>query len=172
MVGTLLYPLKPEEIKSLQDATDSYLINRAIETKIATSPSDLIVRDLLPGTDLNGTSGEVWVQVCSAYQYNTAYSGKNPSTKMFAIFGVKNKNATPRTAALRFKVGAGGAKVKDIWQIEQAYLESNTAVFTSDPIKYEKQETFVIENYGVTSGEDGVILLGRVVEPRNETITG
>jgi len=167
-----LHPLKPEEIKTLQETTDAWLTKRAIEKRIVTRPEDLVVRDILPGTDLNGLSGEVWSQVCSAFQYNMCYSGKNPNTKIFAIFGVKNKSSTPRTVALRFKLGAGGASVKDIWQVEQAYLEDNTAVFTKDPIKYEDQETFVIENYGLSSGEDGVILLGRVVEPRGETISG
>lgn len=170
--GTQLYGLRPEEVRALQETTDAWLIRRAVEKKIATKPGDLLVRDLLPSTDLNGLSGEVWAQACTAYTYAMCYSGNNPDTKIFALIGVKNKYATPRTAALRFKAGAGGAVVKDIWQIEQGMLEENTAVFTKDPIKYENAETFVIENYGISTGNDGVIFLGRVCEPRGETIVG
>lgn len=167
-----MYALRPEEVRALQETTDAWLIRRAIDMKIATKPDDLVVRDVLPGIDLNGLSGEVWAQACTAFSYAMCYSGHVPDTKIFALFGVKNKYATPRTAAVKFKIGAGGAHTKDIWQVEHGMLEENTAVFTRDPIKYEKGETFVIENYGISTGGDGVILLGRVCEPRGETIMG
>ena len=172
MAGTILHRLTPEEQKAIEDAVVDYLIRRALEKKIATKPEDLVVRDILPGTDLNGLSGEVWVQSLSAFQYVSVYSGKNPDTKIFAVFGAKFLSPTPKTAVIRFKLGAGGAKIKDIWQVEPAFVEENCAVYTDRPIKYEDDETFVIEFYGKDSGEDNVVLLGKVVEPKGELIMG
>lgn len=169
-VGSIIGKLTAGEERAIQADVDAWLIRRAIEKKIATSPEDLVVRDLLPGTDLNGLSGEVWAQSISAFSYNMNYSGKNPDTKIFAIYGGKNKAATPRTTGLKFKLGAGGAKIKEEINIEHANLEDNTAWYLKNPIKYEDDETFVIEFYGDSSGTDGVILLGRVVEPKGERI--
>jgi hypothetical protein len=170
--GTVLYKLTEAELKSLVEATDQYLIQKALEKKVGASPDDLVVRDILPGTDLNNMSGEVWNQHLSAYLWTMNYSGKNPDTKIFGIFGYKNKSANPHTVAIRFKVGAGGAKIKDIWHVEQAQTEENTAVYSKNTIIYMDDETFVIEFYGDanTTDERG-ILLGRVVEPKGEIIS-
>ena len=170
--GTIIGKLTPVEERAFQEDVDRWLIARAIEKKMATRSEDLVCRDLLPGTDLNGLSGEVWAQSISAFSYKMCYSGKNPDTKIFAIYGGKNKAATPRTTGMKFKLGAGGAKVKDEIQIEHASLEDNTAWYLKSPIKYEDDETFVIEFYGDSSGTDGVVLLGRVVEPKGERIMG
>lgn len=171
--GTILYKLTEAQQQGIVESVDQELIQRAIAKKIAQSASELVVRDILPGTDLNNRSGEVWNQFLSAFNWCMNYSGKMPDSKIIAIFGAKNKSPNPRSTGIKFLVGAGGAKVKDIWQTEQGYTEENTAVYSKSNIFYMPDETFVIQFYGDANVTDErCILLGRVVEPKGEQIAG
>lgn len=169
--GTMLYKVTEAEQRAIAENTDDLLIQKALEKKIASNPEDLVVRDILPNTDLNNRSGEVWNQHLSAFSWCMNYSGKNTDTKIIGLFGVKNKSANPRTAGIKFKVGAGGAKTKDLWQVEQAWTEENTALYSKNTVVYMPDDTFVIEFYGDANVTDErCVLLGRVVEPKGEQI--
>ncbi|MHA1833676.1 MAG: hypothetical protein ACTSV7_06755 [Candidatus Baldrarchaeia archaeon] len=171
MPGTLL-KLSPEEIRAIEQEVEEILIKKALEQKIATRREDVVVRDILPATDFNW-SYEYWQESVSASGYATTVSVSLPDTKIVLFYGAKNLNPNPKTAAIKFLVGKGGTKVKDIWQIEHAYTEENAAVYSRDYVIYNKSEHITIQQYGRgTAGTDNLILLGKVAEPRGETIAG
>lgn len=171
MPGTL-QKLTEEEIVTLEQELEQLLIKKAIEQGIVTKAEDAVVRDILPATDFNWNY-EYWVENVSASGWAITVSVSLPDDKIIAFYGVKNLNPNPKTAAVKFQLGKGGTKVKDIWQIEHAYTEDNTAVYSRDFIIYNKSEHITISQYGRgTAGTDNLIFLGKVVEPKGDTIVG
>ena len=140
--------------------------------------SDPIVRDLLPNTDLAGGgdvgSGILWQQAVSGNMgYATVYSGKNPDDKAFVIYKVANVRNNPLTLAIRFWDGTGRTAIKDIWQVEDAWLEDDVQAEANveDVIFYGVSEGYNIDFLGKVAGRDKVILFGKVIEPKGKTIT-
>lgn len=192
--GTLV-ELSVQEIRALEDAVENELKRIAVQDGIAPSEAELVVRDILPETDLNAVSGEVWVTHTSAYAWNTVFSGENPENKAFAIYGVTTAIETmisgaslrfiganvsgypaskvlPSVVAIKFGLGAGPAKIKDIWHIQHMYTKDPPRVFSKSPVVYRKKEKFTIQVYGTQSMADHIVLLGKVVEPKGQTILG
>lgn len=139
---------------------------------------DPIIRDILPNEDLKGAgeigSGHFWQQSLSSLQYHTVYSGENPDDRAFAIYKIANVKADPLTVAIKYYDGIGRTALKDIWQTEHAWLNPDNEAY-ADPeniIFYPVSTGYNIDIMaGPTSGMDGLILGGKVVEPRGKTIT-
>ncbi|RLG82545.1 MAG: hypothetical protein DRO09_00175 [Thermoprotei archaeon] len=159
-------------IEALEKFVEEELVKEAVAgpRKFAAKREDIVVRDLLPGTDLKGISGDWWAQTVNGGDWTTVYSGTVSEKKVIAIYGFANKAATPRTIMVRFGTGAGPAYYKDQWQVEHAYVKQEPVIYTKKPIIYAPNESFRIEFYAVTSGMDEVILIGKVAEPRGELI--
>lgn len=140
--------------------------------------SDPVVRDLLPNTDLAGAgvveSGIRWQQAMSAMGYATVYSGKNADDKAFVIYKVgAARQGGPLTVAIRFWDGTGRTAIKDIWQVEDAWLEEDQQAMANveDAMFYGVSEGYNIDFMGQIAGTDNIILFGKVIEPRGKTIT-
>ena len=159
-----------EEKRRIEEELKDELKRRALEQGVVTSEDDLVIRDLLPKTDL-GATNEVWTQTLSSGNaYNNTYTPSASDKKVIGIYGVKNKATSPLTTAIKFSVGSGGAIVKDIWEIESVMLEENTEGIATMPIIYDKNETITIAQYASGTGTDGIILLGLVAEPKGENV--
>ena len=192
--GTLGYTPTTEEIKSIEFDLIAELKRRAIAQKIVASEADLVIRDILPETDL-GLTSEEWIESGVGGTWTLVISGRNPENKLWGVYGVKNEHATavsgavkpvisfvsgneygivPPVIAIKWGLGAGAAKVKDIWHIQRMYVQ-NDEVYTDQPVIYNKKELFSIYMLARVnaSGADGhLILLGKVAEPKGETIMG
>jgi len=180
--GTIKRPLTLEEQRAILATVEEKLRAEAARAKIA----DPIIRDLLPGDLTNPddpTVNNVWRQSVSADAYRVVYSGKNPNDRIFAIFGVKSRMPVatytasgyvealfPRTTAIRFWEGTTRTALKDIWQLEDGWTEENRVIYSPVPVIYKESEGFNIDLYARSSGTDEIILLGKVVEPRNKVI--
>jgi len=160
-----------EEIRELESKIEEDLIRRAVIQKIGgvASPDEVAVRDILPATDL-GATNQIWEQtMASANAFNTIYTPTAATKKVFAFYGVKNRKSTPNTTAIRFNLGT--AKTKDIWQIEEIYTETQTTRgIATKPVVYNKEESINIAMYAIAAASDNVILLGKVAEPKGETV--
>jgi hypothetical protein len=184
MAGT--HFLSPASIEALEKQVERELLRRAIAQKVITAEAEGVVRDLTP-SDLNGVSGETWVQHCSAGQYNTVFSGQllNPD-KCVAIYGMADGfythlsgsaatsggAAIPPGKTIKFGLGAGPAVIKDIWDISKIRTNPNRKqIFTHNPIYYDKGDKFTIQIRGERSAVDHVILIGKVCEAKGTTIT-
>ena len=165
----LFWSMTDEEKVAYKVGIEEELVKRAVEQKVVTSRDDAVVRDLLPSTDF-GDTNEVWTQSLTANTYVSTYTPTPDSKKVIAIYGVKNANATPITTVIKFGLGAGPAKVKDLWGVEPAWLELNTEALTSEPIIYNKEERVTIQQYSSATATDNVLFLGLICEPKGENV--
>jgi len=186
--------LTTEGIMQLERDVITELKRRALEQNIAKSEDELVVRDILPATDLNAAYEE-WTQsgIIAGGAYTVVYSGRNPENRVFAIYGMANETATsasspvktresswysgilPCTVAIKYGLGVGIAKVKDIWQVQKMYAGEAQSVFCDQPVVYNKKEVFQISFYGRRScsgGLDAIVLHGKVCEPKGEVLMG
>jgi hypothetical protein len=184
MPGTLL-ALSPDQIAALEKRVEEELFRKALDQGVMAKREDLIVRDLLP-SDINGVSGEIWVQHCSADAYNTVFSGQlaNPD-RVIAIYGMADGFYTHVSAAItggqgaalppgktiKFGLGANAAVIKDIWDISRMRA-SRKEVFASTPIYYNKGDRYTIQIKGDKNGVEHVILYGKICEAKGTTIQG
>jgi hypothetical protein len=161
----------PGDVKAIRTAIINYLKDLAVKKGIVANREDAVVRDIQPDVDL-GFSSANWSESVTANTWNTIYNAQVPAKKLFAFYGVENIASSPLSTAVIFKVGAGGAKVKDIEEIEPMYAKAykKEAIFTN-PILYENNQYMVIQVFAKGTGTDNLILLGLVCEPKGETIS-
>jgi hypothetical protein len=188
----LLTRLSPEKIEALEKAVEAELLRRALTQKVVGAVEDAIVRDLLP-SDLNSISGEDWVEAISAASYNTVFSGQlSTPDRLIAVYGVGDNFKASVSGAndtavghaiglgrtLKFGVGAGPAKIKDIWDLGKIRSDLNiTEAFADRPVIYNKGDKFTIQMRGdggtaAAATMDHVVLFGKICEPRGTTIQG
>lgn len=167
-MGTIQGPITAEQIAQVGQAVRGRLATIAREQRIP----EAVFRDILPATDLNSISGEIWQQDVSTLGYAMNYSGTNPDDRAFVIFGARFLGAASRTAAIRFFDGTGRTRIKDIWQVEQGQANEGVIVLAEPDsmIEYLPSLGFNLDFYGDSAGIDNVALLGKVVEPRGKTV--
>jgi hypothetical protein len=160
------------DIEAARLALDERLFTLAVEKKAIKSRAQGVARDLLPDTDLFA-SGDIqyFEQQLAAGWNNPTYSGTNPDNRVFGIYGVKNDNQSPVTTAIRFWDEVARTTLKDVWMVQGGWLEENTVLIADNPIFWVCNRGFNIDQYAKAAGSDGVIFLGRVVEPKGKTIT-
>jgi len=159
------------DVKAIKQTIINYLKDLAVKKGIVANRDDAIVRDIQPDLDL-GFPTASWSESLTANTWNTIYNAQVPAKKLFVFYGVENTATSPLSTAIAFKVGVGGAKVKDIEEIEPMYAQAykKEAIFTN-PILYENNQYMVIQVYAKETGTDNLILKGYVVEPKGETIS-
>jgi hypothetical protein len=178
--GKVGVPLRFETTTSVARAIEEAVVTRLLAEARKKGISDPIVRDLIPNEDLKGGravgSGQFWQQELSGLTYVTVYSGENDDDRAFAIFKVANAREDPLAVSIKFFDGVGRTALKDIWQVEHAWLNPDCQAYC-DP------ESIIF--YGFSKGYnidimarkidkvsmDKVIFGGKVVEPRGKTIT-
>jgi len=180
IVGTYAASTK-QMVAAAEQQLEQELLRRAVSQRAVPSAANAVIRDLLP-SDLGG-SNDIASVSCST-SWGLIYSGTLTDKKLFGIYGYTVPvfypdamvSGTPmepmgqRVTGLRFKLGAGGAKTKDIWIGHGKGLAKGEVILTKAPIIYNKSETFNIEAIGELGGEN-VFLLGKIVEPKGETIS-
>jgi len=186
MGGTAI--LSPSSREALERFIEEELLRRAVEQKVVSTREEAVVRDLLP-SDLNGVSGETWVEWCSAGSYNTVFSGQmlNPD-RLMVFYGMgdiyldnvsaaiaKSGGANiPPGKTIKFGLGAGPAVIKDIWDLGRIRTNPNRReIFTTKPLWYNKGDKFTIQirGDGTAGAVDHVVLYGKMCEPKGTTIT-
>lgn len=180
-------PLRVETTPATAKAIERAVIARLMVEARKKGISDPIVRDLIPSIDLCGPgvalSGPIWAQShlsgISGLTYANVYSGTNDDDRAFAIFKVANAREEPLTIGIKFYDGVGRTAIKDLWQVEHAWLNEDCEAYC-DPesvIYYGWSKGYNIDiaprPVGLLSGLtfDRLIFGGKVVEPRGKTIT-
>jgi len=175
--------LPKEEIAAVERALEDELVRIALEAKLASSPDELVVRDILPKTDFGSDyfANDEWVWQ-AAIGGNTWVLGiKKDLDNDFAVgfYGVRGpRSSTTKTTMVKFQLGE--TATKDIWHIEQCRCPgANSAdeVFgiTRSPVVYYPNDTVVVYLYGTgtaTADAETLVLLGKVVEPVGRTVQG
>ena len=160
----------PSEIDSRAEALKQKLINLALARKIATSPDELAVRDILPVEDLN-YSKEYWSSATLASgSFQPAVSVRVADNKVIGFFGVANPYTDTNTTELRFRIGPGGSRTINIYELEPILKEENKIAAFDEDIIYKNGEYATIDLYLTATGNSTIALLGFVVEPKGETV--
>ncbi len=161
--------LTAQQIRAIEEEVKRRLVEKAVAQKIGgvVSAKDVVVRDILPSTDL-GFTNEVWEETIStANSWTTLVNTTVSSDKCYMFFGVKNVNASPKIVALKF---SKGAVVKDIWHFQDMLTEPTVEAISDILIFYGKEEPMKIEYYAQATGTDNLIIRGFVAEPRGKRI--
>ena len=129
----------------------------------------LVVREVLPKTDL-GLANEEWkISYTAAYTWEEKVRKTLKDSTCLSFFGATNLSATPKTLYVKF-----GLPGKDIgvWNFEKlyAYVENVTG-YTLAPLVILGGKTLVLQFYGNASGDDLPVLRGFIAEPIGETVT-
>lgn len=189
MAGSRLISLDQEK-KVIESALIGELAQRAVRQGVVDNPAEVVVRDILPLTDLgSGTTGatsatggyrtEDWsVNLSSVQQdastassagaYNTVINVNLNKEKVVGFVGVQQEDQR-NVVAIRWSLGSG-AKIKDIWQI--GHVAENGVMYAENPIIYNSTNVAKVEYYINSKTGVRLILLGKTSEAKGDTILG
>ena len=157
------------EIRAAQQVAIDKILQIAVND--LKKPRDqLVIRHILPKTDL-GFSNETWAEtISSANAFNTIVDDKNfDNKKVMTIYGFANLAANPLTTEVKI---TSGADVKALIHIEDMYLyPENPVCILKQPLLFGGDETFDILQYATSTGTDNLMYLGYIVEPVGRTIS-
>lgn len=177
--------------QTIESALIGELAQRAVRQGVVDNPADVVVRDILPLTDLaTGTTGAItstygftsenWRVDLRTYQqdgstassanaYNLVVKVNLNKEKVVGFAGVR-KLGEDMVSAIRWSLGSG-AKIKDIWQID--YLpEDGGVMYAENPIIFNSSNVVKMEYYLKSPGISFLQLIGKTAEARSDTIVG
>ena len=174
----LLVPLSKiteNQYKELIDSIKAKLLNLAAK-ELNKSPADLVLREVMPMTDLGYTT-ETWdnENALTATTWTTEISHALDNDEYIAFIGVENQTDDPQVIGMKFKVGSGGATTRDIQMLESLYTEDNHKAMFKDPIIYKANEYVFIQYYAkatVAAAGEKIGLIAFIVKPYGEEISG
>ena len=165
-----LYEMPVTERKAKEQALINVALSEASKlTKLA--PSELVVRDILPSTDL-GLTNEVWeASITAANDWNNWIDVTLEDFRTVAIVGIVVLSPDPITTAIRFGIGAGPTKVIDVIQYE-SILNTQEAVvgYLDKPIVYRPESYMNVDLYGKSTGTEQIVLKGVTIEPSGKVM--
>jgi len=162
------------------------LKSRAIPVKrLAGTPQELVIRDILPNTDLGiaavgaGAAANRWVvDVALAVDPAARVTWINVAlaqNRMLVIYGGAALSAIPAIATIFFQSGPGGATVRALAELESCYAMLETAYYLSKAALWDPQETVfisVVARATVAADIDLHLFRGAIAEPLGEFLSG
>ena len=192
MAGSRLTSMDAEK-KQIEAALMGELAQRAVRQGVVDNPAEVVVRDILPLTDLGGaTTGssseteatggyrsEDWSVNLTTYArgsstasaagaYNTVINCNMNKEKVVGFMGVQQEDQR-NVVAIRWSLGSG-AKIKDIWQV--GHVAENGVMYAENPIIYNSTNVAKVEYYVNSLTSVRMILLGKTAEAKGDTILG
>jgi len=159
--------LTVEEIMEIETATVEKLLEIAAkQTGIA--KEELVVREIMPKTDLGLTNEEWKISYTAAYTEERKVNITLPKNKFIAFFGATNLSAVPKTLYVGF---ATPAKRVDNWHFSKIYSYNNPVGYAKEPVIFVGGKTMHLWFYGNATGDDLPELKGIVVEPLGELVS-
>lgn len=167
------------EIYSLEQRIQESLIKMALQADLASDRSELVIRDILPFTDLAGALGnEHWTNqiICvangwqAAPDFNIRLAGIQ-ANRVMAFYKVFNRSVNPTISLARFQLAQTG--VLAVLQLEELWAEQEQVGFFG-PIFYNDNETVRIDYYAnaaTAAGGEQIGLPAMVCEPYGEVIS-
>ncbi len=189
MAGSRLVSMDQER-KQIEAALIGELSQRAVRQGVVDNPAEVVVRDILPLTDLgSGTTGatsatggyrsEDWSVNLTTYQrdastassagaYNEVVNCNLNKEKVVGFMGVQQEDQR-NVVAIRWSLGSG-AKIKDIWQV--GHVAEGGVMYAENPIIYNSTNVAKVEYYINSRTQVRMILLGKTAEAKGDTILG
>lgn len=160
------WELDVEDIKAIKQQVIDLALQRAMKMT-GLAADQLVVRNILPSTDL-GLTNEVWsFSLTTANDWNNIVTKQLDDQQFLVIFGVAVLSADPITTALRFKVGSGtGTKTLDVVDLEELYAsDERPEGILKRPILYKEKQYVNIDVYAKATGTENLVFKGFVIEP-------
>lgn len=189
MAGSRILSSEVEK-RTIETALVAELAERAVRQGVVNTPGDVVVRDILPMTDLGGSTtnvatapsygftSEQWRvdlrnyeqdgTASSANAYNLVAKVNLNKEKTMGFAGIR-KNGEDMVSAVRWSLGSG-AKIKDIWHID--YLPEDGTMYAENPIVFNATNELKIEYYLKSPGISFLQIIGKTAEARGDTIVG
>ena len=176
--------------RNIESALIGEIAKRAVRQGVVDNPADVVVRDILPLTDLaTGTTGAIsssygftsenWrvdlrdyeqdETASSANAYNLVAKVNLNKEKVVGFMGVR-KTGEDMVSAIRWSLGSG-AKIKDIWQIDYV-PEDGGVMYAENPIIFNATNVVKMEYYLKSTGISYLQIMGKTAEARSDTIVG
>jgi len=189
MAGSRILSNETEK-RSIESALIGEIAKRAVRQGVVDNPADVVVRDILPLTDLaTGTTGAIsssygftsenWrvdlrdyeqdETASSANAYNLVAKVNLNKEKVVGFMGVR-KTGEDMVSAIRWSLGSG-AKIKDIWQIDYV-PEDGGVMYAENPIIFNATNVVKMEYYLKSTGISYLQIMGKTAEARSDTIVG
>ena len=189
MAGSRILSNETEK-RSIESALIGEIAKRAVRQGVVDNPADVVVRDILPLTDLaTGTTGAIsssygftsenWrvdlrdyeqdETASSANAYNLVAKVNLNKEKVIGFMGVR-KTGEDMVSAIRWSLGSG-AKIKDIWQIDYV-PEDGGVMYAENPIIFNATNVVKMEYYLKSTGISYLQIMGKTAEARSDTIVG
>lgn len=148
-LSTIL-PALPVEEKKKEALIKEKVKERAMEKGVVTRENELVIRDILPATDL-GFSAEDWSKsvTVSANDWGTYVNKTLDDDETIVFTGIVLHDPNPVITAIRFKLGT--AVTKAVFSLTKAYVLDQPIILFKTPIRYDPKDQIVIEVYSTTS---------------------
>jgi len=160
------------EVLRMERAIEELLKSEAVEQKIASSRDAVVVRDILPQTDLSWPKESWWYNLSSGTvnSYNQVADVDLDKKKIIAFWGVKMRG-DPVVSAVKFMRGT--SESIDVWEIEHL-SDGELGIISNveDVVLYHAQDKVNIQYYLVAQGVAQIVLRGKVAEKRDTTVSG
>lgn len=180
LLGATINPLQ-EEVEARQEDAISSLYGHASDIPGVNNRNQAVVRDILPSEDLqiggdNGWNGNdrEWIQSGltgdSQNEIYTVNSNNRAQDKVYLIYGAAAVSADVLTSEIVFQDGTNAT-------FRRYNVETLDIVDISDVILFEEDIVYgvtqdgAIDVWATSGGTDEVILLGKVLEARGQTVT-
>ena len=145
------------------------LVNKAVK-ELKKASSSLVVRDILPKTDLDFTN-EDWYEITgsSSATWETMSTGTMGDERYVGIYGVKADLDAFACSAVKFNVGGAD---KAIWPLQSLREYDDMVGLCPSGVIIPPNISYTISRYVLyTTSTSCLILKGVVVEPRGKLIS-
>jgi len=169
--------LTPVEQMAVEDITalEATVKERLLEEtsrRLALPRDQLVVRDIMPKTDL-GLANEEWITPTLTADAWTKYFDKALPNNRFVIFyGVANQSPTPIATGVLYKLGPTGGTTKGVMMLEELYATRIPIGITDEAILYRGGDHIYIDVWAKEAGTEALVLKGMVCEPYGEVVSG
>jgi len=191
MVGGVRVDYTKSDVTRLEQRAIELGITRAYNDKISSSMNGLIVRDIIPNLDFVDQNGSGinrrWRWPASGGYTNAETNltvwqtnqSVNNDKKVYVFYGARQVDpgtgrtgTNTNTTTVEFDFSS---YIVDIWTLDHIDSSQDTTVLANTPIVFGKSQNMIMKVYPKTTGSgsfDCIMLLGKVIEPRGNTLQG
>jgi len=169
-----LIPIKQlslADIAAIEASIKERLLDEA-SRRLALPRERLVVRDVLPKTDM-GLANEEWITPSlTADTWTKYFDEKLPNTRFVCFYGVADNAADPIVTAVAMKMGPTGGTTRGVWEIEEIFADEVPIGISDEAIMYRGGDHVFVECWAKAAGTEPLALKGMVCEPLGEVVSG
>lgn len=170
--------------KNTRQNCDDILTERGTRL-IVDNPEQMVIRDVLPNTDLGvglggpaagaGTAEDWLIQGAGVLGTELQYfSSLLAIDRVIGFYGVSLESAPPSISRIRLTLGPASPQVRGVFQLEKLYSRLETVALFSEVVVYIRNDTIrcmVMPRLAFAALTERVALLGRVIETIGQVVS-